>query len=90
MFAMKIKEGFILRQVGDQTVVVAVGAASRDFNGIIRLNSTGKFLWEKLEQDITPEQLLCAMLDAYDIDEDTAKADISQFIAKLKGADLLA
>lgn len=87
---MKIKEGFILRQVGDQAVVVAVGAASRDFNGIIKLNPTGKFLWEKLEKDITPEQLLAEMLDVYEIDEETAKADISQFVAKLKGADLLA
>lgn len=89
LLPLKIKEGFILRQVGDQAVVVAVGAASRNFNGIIKLNPTGKFLWEKLENDTTSEQLLAEMLDAYDIDEDTAKSDISQFIAKLKGADLL-
>ena len=41
---MKIKDGFMLRKVGGQNVVVAVGKASRDFNGIIRLNDTGKFL----------------------------------------------
>ena len=44
---MKIKDGFMLRKVGGQNVVVAVGKASRDFNGIIRLNDTGRFLWEK-------------------------------------------
>lgn len=43
---MKIKDGFMLRKVGGQYVVVAFGEASRSFNGIIRLNETGKFLWE--------------------------------------------
>lgn len=87
---MKIKNGFILRKVGGQNVVVAVGKASLEFNGIIRLNDTGKFLWEQMKGDITEEQLLNAMLNAYDIDRETAEKDISAFIDKLKGADLLA
>lgn len=87
---MKIKNGFILRKVGGQNVVVAVGKASLEFNGIIRLNDTGKFLWEQMKGDITEEQLLDAMLAAYDIDRETAEKDISAFIDKLKGADLLA
>lgn len=87
---MKIKNGFILRKVGGQNVVVAVGKASLEFNGIIRLNDTGKFLWEQMKGDTTEEQLLDAMLAAYDIDRETAEKDISAFIDKLKGADLLA
>ena len=55
---MKIKDGFMLRKVGGQNVVVAVGKASLEFNGIIRLNETGKFLWEQLKADITEEQLI--------------------------------
>ena len=39
---MKIKNGFMLRKVGSQNVVVAVGTASKDFNGIIRLNDSGR------------------------------------------------
>ncbi len=86
---MKIKNGFMLRKVGTQNVVVAVGEASRSFNGLIRLNDSGSFLWEKLQSDTTGEQLLTEMLAEYDIDEATAKADIAQFISALKGADLL-
>ena len=52
---MKIRNGFMLRKVGGQNVVVAVGAASRDFNGIIKLNETGAFLWELLKSERTPE-----------------------------------
>lgn len=87
---MKIKNGFILRKVGGQNVVVAVGKASLEFNGIIRLNDTGKFLWEQMKGDTTEEQLLDAMLNTYEIDRETAEKDISAFIDKLKGADLLA
>lgn len=87
---MKIKDGFMLRKVGGQNVVVAVGKASLEFKGIIRLNETGKFLWEQLKSDITEEQLLETLLAEYDIDNAQAKADISEFLDKLRGADLLA
>ncbi len=80
----------MLRQVGEQTIVVAVGSASRDFNGIIRLNDVGKFMWEALCEDCEENDLIIKILNTYDIDEATAKADVSEFIDKLKGADLLA
>ncbi len=86
---MKIKNGFLLRQVGEQNVVVAVGEESRDFNGIIRLNNTGRFLWEKLQKDISEKDLVSAMLLEYDIDEATAKNDTADFINSLKEANLL-
>lgn len=86
---MKVKEGFILREVASQVMVVAVGEASKDFNGIIRLNETGKFLWEKLQSDVTTDELVDFMTTEYDIDEATAKEDINAFIDTLKGADLL-
>ena len=86
---MKIKNGFMLRKVGEQNVVVAIGEASRSFNGIIRLNDSGKYLWEKLSDETTEEQLLTDMLNDYEIDEATAKADINRFIDSLKKADIL-
>ncbi|MBQ8171632.1 MAG: PqqD family protein [Oscillospiraceae bacterium] len=86
---MKIKNGFMLRKVGAQNVVVAVGEASRSFNGIIRLNDSGRYLWEKLQQETTEQQLLSDMLGDYNIDEATARADIERFVQSLKGAGLL-
>lgn len=86
---MRIKKDFMLRKVGEQNVVVAVGEASRSFNGIIRLNDSGKYLWEKLSQDITEEQLVADMLNDYDIDEATAKADIGRFVSELTKAGIL-
>lgn len=86
---MKIKNGFLLRQVGEQNIVVAVGEESRNFNGIIRLNDTGRFLWENLQKDITEKELVRIMLLEYDIDGATAEADVADFIETLKEADLL-
>lgn len=86
---MKVKNGFLLRQVGEQYVVVAVGEESRNFNGIIRLNETGAFLWENLQQDIPEKELVRIMLLEYDIDGATAEADVRNFIETLKEADLL-
>lgn len=88
---MKIKEGFMLSRVGNQAVVVAVGKASRDFNGLIRLNDTGEFMWKKLSepQGISEEQLVAHIVEEYDVGEETARRDAAAFIAKLKEAGLL-
>ena len=87
---MKIKNGFLLKKVGGQNVVVALGEASRSFNGIIRLNDTGVFLWQKLQQETSEEQLLAALTAEYDIGKEQAKSDIAEFIAALRKAALLA
>ena len=47
---MKINEGFVLRKVGKDQVVVAIGEASARLNGLIKLNGTGVELWKQLEQ----------------------------------------
>ena len=86
---MKIKEDFLLRKVADCYVVAPVGKATVDFNGMMNLNETGAFLWEKLENDTTKEDLLKAMLDEYEVTEDIAKKDIDNFITKLKDGNLL-
>lgn len=86
---MRIKQGFVLRQVADATIVVPSGKTAIDFNGMITLNDTGAFLWKQMENETTPEQVLEAMLREYDVDEATAKAGVAKFMGKLKDAGLL-
>ncbi len=86
---MKIKDGFIMRELADQTVVVATGEASRSFNGIIKLNSTGRFLWKLLESETTEIDLVAAIRDAYDVDAETAQRDVARFVQSLRDEDLL-
>ena len=87
---MKIKDGFILREVAGSYLVVAVGAAVKQFNGMINLNETGAFLWRILEKGATEEEAVAELLKEYDPDEETAKADVKAFVSKLTEAGLLA
>ena len=86
---MKIKDGFLLRQFGEESIVVAVGEGSEDFNKLITLNSVGAFIFEKLGNDISREELIESVIDRYDIDKETAERDTDAFIGKLKEAGLL-
>ena len=86
---MKIKEGFMVREVSGEILVVPVGAQSIDFKSVIRLNETGAFLWNKLTEDITEDELLDAILAEYYIDKDTASGDIRRFVEKLVDAGVI-
>ena len=85
---MKLKDGFILRQVAGQTVVLPTGG-DLDLNMMITLNDSGKLLWQCLEKGAEQEELEAALLAEYDVDEQTASAHVEAFVAKLKELNLL-
>lgn len=82
---MKIKSGFVLEKVGGGYLAVAVGARAREFSGLVRMNGTGAFLWNKLcEADMTVEELLSAVMAEYEgVPEEQALSDIIAFRDKL-------
>ncbi len=86
---MKVKEDFLLREVAGCFVVVPVGKATVDFNGMLNLNDTGAFLWENLQEETTKQELVEKLLSTYEIAEDIASRDVDLFIKKLEDADLL-
>lgn len=86
---MKIKDGFILRKVGRQYVVAATGEASKNFNGMIRLNAEAAYAFELLQKGIDREGLAAALIEKYSADPEEVKADVEMFLSKLKEADAL-
>lgn len=86
---MKPKEGFLLREVGDTSIVVATGTAATEFSGLITLNQTGTFLWRCLEKGVTEDELVTALTNEYEINEDIARRDVQAFIHRAKDAGLL-
>ncbi len=86
---MKIKDGYILREVAGNTIVVPVGDAVMDFNGMINLNETGAFLWKLLENDVQPKFLLEELMKEYDVDEAEAKEAITEVVNKLYSVGVL-
>lgn len=79
---MKLKDGFILREIAGQIVVLPSGD-DLDLNMMITLNGTGKFIWTLLEKECDEETIVSALLKEYDVDRVTAEAAVSGFVKKL-------
>ena len=86
---MKIKEGFILREVAGQIVVLPSGD-DLNLNMMITLNGTGRFLWEHLQEDTDEAALIAALLNEYDVDEETVTNAVHEFVDKLNDNGFLA
>lgn len=86
---MKVKEGYRLREIAGETIVVSIGGTALNFKEIITLNETGAFLWKQLENECHEEILLKHLLEEYDVDTKTATSDIQCFLNKMRQADLL-
>lgn len=79
---MKLKDGFLMRKVAGQTVVLP-GGDDLDLNMMITLNDTGAFLWERLTEETNEDALVQALLGEYDVDAETARKAVVAFVEKL-------
>lgn len=86
---MKIREGFVVRRVMGQAMAIALGEASRTFNGMVKLNDTAADLWDWMSEDTTEEVLTTRLQEAYEIDEATAKESVHAFVESLRKEGLL-
>ena len=86
---MKLKSGFVLKSIGENHIVVPVGAQTVDFRCMITLNATGAFLWKLLETEQTEQTLVAALMEAYDVTQERAKEDVAVFLEKLQNDALL-
>lgn len=86
---MKLKDGFILRDVAGQIVVLPTGD-DLDLNMMITLNEVGKFIWLLLEKDTDEAAIVSAILKEYDVDKVTAEAAVAGFVRKLEEYGFLA
>ena len=80
---MKIIDGFVLRPLGEEFIVIGEGISQINFNKMISLNSTAAFLWENVEgKDFTVEDLTKLLTDNYEVEEERAAADAASIAAK--------
>ncbi len=86
---MKIKSGFVLKDVAGSNLIVPIGENLVDFSQMITLNETGAFLFKKLIDGADINTLASAMTEEYDIDIDTAIEDVSKFTELLKNEGML-
>lgn len=77
---MKIKPGFILRNVANTHIVVPVAQNTLNYKGMLSLNESGAFLWGVLQKGTDKAGLLTALLNEYDVPQDVAASDIEEFL----------
>ena len=81
---MKVKNGFVLREVCGENVIVGEGLGAVDFGKLISLNETAAWLWKKAQQmgDFTVEALADSLCEEYDVTPETARRDVAGIVGK--------
>lgn len=82
---MKAKSGFVLRNVVDEYILMPTDDNIGKFNGTVLLNEVSAFVWEKLQNPLSKEDLLTAILDEFEVDRATASADLNALLETLRG-----
>ena len=81
---MKIKDGLMLCQVGDEYVVLANGNADMQIRGLTTVNETGAFIWDTLREEHDEDAVVEALLGEFETDRDTAVRDVTAFCGMLR------
>ena len=81
---MKIKNGFVLRQVCGEDVIVGEGLGAVNFGKLLALNETAAWLWKQALElgDFTIETLADKLCEEYDVTAEVAKPDVAAIIAE--------
>lgn len=86
---MKLKNGFVLKEIAGECVVVAVDAAL-NLDGMITLNDTARTIWQALTEGAEMDDLVARLTEVYEVDEATARLAAESFVKKLEELDFLA
>lgn len=87
---MKIKEGFELRAICGENIIISHGVQNIDFTKIISLNDSAADVWKAvIGKDFTVEDMVKVILDNYEIDEATAQNDCSALLKDWKEVGLV-
>lgn len=80
---MKVQKDFVLREIAGDYVIIPTGKTVLTFNGLITVNEVGADLWKMLQSEVSFDDLLKGILETYDVDEETAREDIQEFLDTL-------
>ena len=80
---MKVDKEFVLREIAGDYIIIPTGKTVLDFNGLITVNEVGASLWNKLQEEVSIDELVKGILEEYEVEEDVAREDIQEFLATL-------
>ena len=87
---MRLKKGFVLREVCGEKIIVGEGAETVDFGKMISLNDTAAVLWKKAEElgDFTVDELADALTEVYEVNHEQAVKDVEALTSRWQEAGL--
>ena len=78
---MKINQGFELREMCGEHIVIGTGVGNIDFSKVISLNESATWLWKEVEgKDFTPETLAALLVKQYEVDDAVALSDAKALV----------
>lgn len=87
--SMKLKDGIVTNSIDGESFAIATGKAAREFNGLIKNNPSAAFIFELLKTEQTEDSIVAAMLEKYEVDESTVRADVKELLKLLKSKNLI-
>ena len=87
---MKAKNGFNLRTVCGENILVAEGEENIDFSNIISMNESSAYLWNSIQgKDFEVKDLVDLLIEMYEVDEETATRDARLLVDQWKQAEII-
>ena len=88
---MRIKNGFVLRQVCGENVIVGEGLGAIDFGKMLALNETAAWLWQQAVAmgDFTVDALAQKLCDEYEVSQTEAKVDVTAIVTEWQNAGVI-
>lgn len=86
---MKTSNEFIMREIAGEYVLVPIGKRAQTFQGLVTMNEVGALIWEMMEKESDIDQIVSGILDEYEVDEQTARKDVLDFIGFLKDCQII-
>ncbi len=81
---MKLRKGFVTYTSDGEQLMVAAGPAAKLFHGMVKSNETAAFIVDKLKKETTVEKIVDALCGEYEVDRETASADVNKIIDRLR------
>lgn len=86
---MTIKKQLVKRNIAGDVILVPVGDSSLTLKGLITLNETAEFIWDRLADAADAAELAAEMCEEYDIDAATAKNDVDEILAQFRELEII-
>lgn len=80
----QLKSQFVVREVGDELILVPLTSNIARMNEMFVINEVGKLIWESLSDNSDIESLTAIVLDHFEVAEDVARKDVEVFLKRLE------